>query len=172
MAEAFLHRALGERGVSATVVSAGFLAAGHPASDTTIKVMAERGFDLRDHVSRVVTSALAHHADLVLTMERRHAREVLLLPRTTPAVHTLKGFLTLAASLPAAVPAASSPAAAARAWIATVTEARPDMALLGDGRVDEIGDPHGRSVRVHRRAADDIAAAVDAFADLLAARAG
>jgi protein-tyrosine phosphatase len=172
MAEAFLRDAFAARGLSATIASAGFLEAGLPASDNTVKVMAERGFDLRAHRSRVVTPALARNADLILTMERRHARDVLLLPRTTPAVHTLKGFADAAAQVAAPVPANGNRARNLRAWVGAVTEARPEFALLGDGRADEVADPHGRSIRIHRRAADDIAAAVDAAAALIAAAAG
>ena len=59
------------------VLSAGTAAReGQPASAPTIELAAQEGFDLRTHRSRRVTPALARAADLILVMERDHARAV------------------------------------------------------------------------------------------------
>ena len=71
MAEVFLHQALVEKGLSAAwrVSSAGTWAQdGLPASDHGIKVMAERGLDTSQHLSREVNAAMLADVDLVLTM--------------------------------------------------------------------------------------------------------
>ena len=49
---------------------------GQPASATTIELAAQEGFDLQPHHSRRVTPALARAADLIVVMEREHARAV------------------------------------------------------------------------------------------------
>jgi protein-tyrosine-phosphatase len=56
-----------------TVSSAGTWAQkGLPASPNSVAVMAERGLDLTDHVSRPVEPVLMEAADLVLCMELGH----------------------------------------------------------------------------------------------------
>jgi protein-tyrosine-phosphatase len=161
MAEALVGRELADRSFPAVVESAGFLQAGQPASDATIEVMGERGLDLTDHRSRVVSPELVHGADLVLTMERRHARELLVEAGEATPVHTLKGFLRLAAAV------APAPGGVTEWLLAVAATGRQDP-LLGDGLPDEISDPHGRPLPVHRRAADEIASAAGALGVLLA----
>ncbi|HEV8297786.1 MAG TPA: hypothetical protein VGQ20_10825 [Acidimicrobiales bacterium] len=161
MAEVLVADCLAARDVAATVGSAGFLAGGQPASDAAIQVMAERGLDLSHHRSREVTPELVHEADLVLTMERRHARDLVVNAGEATPVHTMKGFLRLAASVP---PRAGDTAG----WLADVAAAAHRESLLGDGQTDEIADPHGRPIAVHRRTADEIAAAAGALGVLLA----
>jgi protein-tyrosine phosphatase len=68
---------LGPDGERVEVSSAGTAAwEGQPASTTTIELAALDGFDLLPHRSRRVTPALARGADLILVMEREHARAV------------------------------------------------------------------------------------------------
>ena len=75
MAEALLRSALGERGVEATVSSAGLFRGGVPASPGSVRAMAGRGLDIDGHRSRTVTDELLQAADLVLGMARLHVRE-------------------------------------------------------------------------------------------------
>ena len=49
---------------------------GQPATPTTVELAAQEGFDLKAHRSRRVTPALARASDLILVMEREHARAV------------------------------------------------------------------------------------------------
>jgi len=166
MAAAMLAAASVDRGVALTVSSAGFLFEGNPASDTATKVMRERGLDLAPHRSRIVTRQLLDDADLVLTMERRHARDLVLKCGNEEKVHTLKAFGALVFELTAAEHEPSI--AGVRPLLRAAAIARSGPAFLGDGRVDEIADPHGRSARVHRKTADEIAAAVDVIASSMA----
>jgi len=160
MAAALLADACARRSLAVSVSSAGFLFDGYPASDTTTAVMRERGIDLRAHRSRIVTAELIADADLVLTMERRHARDLVVQFEHAEIVHTLKGFATIVT----APSLAGDSAVDAPSLVRAAAAARTPVALLGDGGPDEVADPHGRSARMHRRAADDIGAAVDAIA--------
>jgi protein-tyrosine phosphatase len=164
MAAALLQVACATRDLPVVVSSAGFLFDGHPASDTTIKVMRERGIDLRDHRSRVVDESIIGAADLVLTMERRHARDLVLQFDRAEMVHTLKGFLSVVTLLLASDDLDPSEVIDLPGLVRAANIARSPVGLLGDDRPDEIADPHGRSVRVHRKTADDLTAVVDAMA--------
>lgn len=166
MAAAMLAAASADRGVALAVSSAGFLFEGHPASDTATKVLRERGLDLAPHRSRIATRQLLDDADLVLTMERRHARDLVLEFDNEEKVHTLKAFAALVFELTA--DEHEPPIAGVRPLVRAAAIARSGSAFLGDGRVDEIADPHGRSARVHRKTVDEIAAAVDAIASGMA----
>lgn len=77
LAAALLRRHLAGRAVE--VLSAGLGEAGHPATAPTVAAAAGRGLDLRDHRSRTVTAELLAGADLLVTMERMHVREAVVL---------------------------------------------------------------------------------------------
>ncbi len=171
MAAALLHRAANDAGVALHVSSAGFLFDGHPASDTTRKVMRERGIDLDAHRSRIVDQDIVDRADLVLTMERRHARDLALAHGCGARTHTCKAFAAWVSRRqlgpgPDGVPAPSRDLAA---LVVEADTARAPSAFLGDDRPDEVIDPHGRSARVHRKTADELTAAVEAIVAALAA---
>lgn len=74
MAEAITRHAIGGRGwAHVSVRSAGIAAeTGTPAASNAIRVTAERGLDLRDHVSQPLTTALIEWADLILVMSPGH----------------------------------------------------------------------------------------------------
>lgn len=147
MTERFLRRDIEDRALSATVGSCGLLTDGEPASATVVGVLADRGIDAGDHRSRRVDAALVAAHDLVVTMERRHARELTLANEgVSPRVHTLGALVRALGEEEARVGAPAE-------RILRVAERRPAIALLGSGD-DEIDDPHGRSARLHRRTAD------------------
>ncbi|MCC6438842.1 MAG: hypothetical protein IT196_27715 [Acidimicrobiales bacterium] len=170
MGAACLAAACAARSVPVDVASAGFMFDGRTASDTARKVMRERGLDVESHRSRIVAVDVLDGIDLVLTMERRHARDLLIDHAPASAVHTFKGFAA-AASAFVTNDAASVPLLQGdlRAFVRAVDAARAPHALLGDSRPDEVDDPHGRSTRVHRKAADEIESAAVAIAAALAA---
>jgi protein-tyrosine phosphatase len=62
---------------------------GQPASATSIELAGQEGFDLVPHRSRRVTPALARAADLILVMEREHARAVQALGADPERTHVL-----------------------------------------------------------------------------------
>lgn len=149
MAEAFLGSEARRRGLPAEVSSAGFLRNGEPASDAVTTVMGERGLDVTAHRSRITTPKILAAADLVVTMERRHGRDIGAMGRGC-GVFTM----TCAARHLAAVdPAETDPVNR----LHRADAARVDGDLLGTGP-DEIDDPFGRSLLVNRMTADRIAA--------------
>jgi protein-tyrosine-phosphatase len=156
MGAATLAAACTARGLPVEVSSAGFLFDGRPASDDTRKVMRGRGLDVEAHRSRIVGADVLDGIDLVLDHD-------------PPApVHTFKAFAALASAMAVDAPERlASFGGDLRQFVRAVDATRLPGALLGDGRPDEVDDPHGRSVRVHRKAAEEIAAAADAIAAAL-----
>jgi low molecular weight protein-tyrosine phosphatase len=151
MAERMLRQQATARGLDLEVTSCGLLFDDEPASDTVIAVLDERDLDARDHRSRKFDPSMLDDLDLVLTMERRHARELAVaLDGASARVHTFGAFVSwLAATADAQTE--MSPAARVAEFAAT----RRASDLLGNGS-DEVDDPHGRSKRVHRKTADRI----------------
>lgn len=77
MAEALLKRLLEEAGVDAEVRSAGTAAmTGGPAHPHSSRTVAAHGLDLSTHVARPLSQELLRWADVVLAMQRSHARAV------------------------------------------------------------------------------------------------
>jgi protein-tyrosine phosphatase len=161
VAEVLLWRALTVRDVPAIVRSAGFLEAGWPVDETTRGVMLERGVDLRSHRSRTISSETLGDFDLILAMERRHARELVVMAGPGAPIHTMRGFASTARGVP--------PSGNVSAWIGEVTEARKDGAFNGDGCDDEIPDPVGRPRAVHLRSIEQIEQVCEEIAALIAA---
>lgn len=146
-AEAYLRSHAEERGIDIEVSSSGFLWNGEGPSEVMAAVMAERGFDLSAHESRISTCEMIDDADLVVTMERHHGRNlgVKCNPR---GIFTLKGAVAVLGAVDASITDPMERLAAAE-------EARQHGDLLGDGP-DEVDDPHGRSARVNRKTADEL----------------
>ncbi|RMH79846.1 MAG: hypothetical protein D6683_05715 [Actinomyces sp.] len=146
------------RGLEVRASSAGFWVDGEPASGAAVRVMAERGLDISDHRSRVVTPELVRSHELVVAVERELARRVVTLvdePDTVTRVHTLGGLVAGLEALDDATRRRTAGDPTARA--AAVARRRPTADLLGQGP-DEVPDPHGRSLAVHRRTAERLAA--------------
>ena len=84
------HRAEQE-GLDLTVSSAGILFDDRPATEEAVDALARLGIDLSSHRSRVFDADMIRAADLVIGMERLHAREaVVLAPETFGHTFTLK----------------------------------------------------------------------------------
>lgn len=151
MGELMIRRSAAQRELDVEVSSCGFLFDDEPPSDTVIAVLDERGFDVRDHRSRKFTPAMLDQIDVVVTMERAHARELTVaLNGSSDRIHT---FGALVSGLRATAPHDVGRSPMER--IVEIASARPVSELLGTGP-DEVPDPHGRSKRLHRRAADRI----------------
>jgi len=147
MAVYFLTTAATEAGLDVVVTSSGFLTVDQPASPMVQEVMGERGADLSTHRSRLTTPEMLAQADLVITMERRHARDLVLMePGSSRRIHTFGGAVALLEALPEDHP---HPAEKLE-WIG---DARSAADLLGIGD-DEVADPYGRSRKVNRQTAD------------------
>jgi len=154
MLAAMITRLAQGRDIPMAVSSAGFMFDGEPASPTVSEVMVERGFNLDAHRSRIVSSVIVDQSDLVLTMERGHARELVLAnPTATARIHTAAGF---AAGLLALQPQPDHHESPIEI-VSRVAAGRTPSDLLGVGG-DEVSDPHGRNRRVHRDTANQLEA--------------
>ena len=73
-AEAALRREF--RGTPVSVGSAGFIGPGRQPPPNALSAAAGRGIDMTNHRSRVLEPGLVRHADLVITMDLRQARDI------------------------------------------------------------------------------------------------
>jgi protein-tyrosine phosphatase len=163
MAEVLLADELSRRGVDATVHSAGLLEDGRPASEHSVRVMADRGLDISRHASRVMTPEMLDGADLIIAMERRHVREAAVLaPDRWPRAFTLRELerrLTAAGPRPAAVPLED--------WLTEIAADRTPSDHLGESPADDVEDPIGRSLRTYRKCAESLDGLVASVVDHL-----
>jgi len=147
MAVHFLTAAATEAGLEIVVTSSGFLTTDQPASPTVREVMGERGADLSAHRSRISTPEMLAEADLVLAMERHHARDLVLMePGSSSKIHTFGGAVALLEALPEGHLAPAEK-------LERISHGRQASDFLGVGD-DEVADPYGRSMRVNRQTAD------------------
>ena len=149
MAERMLRREVAARDLDIEVTSCGILFDGEPPPEKVLAVLDDRGIDARDHRSRKFTPSMLYGVDLVVTMERMHARELAVtIDGSSSRIHTLGALVEWLSSTD------ELPATPADRVAACAAQLRPGD-LLGTGP-DEVGDPHGRSNRLHRQAADRI----------------
>ncbi len=154
-----LDRALLRRGLNAIVESGGFLEGGAPACSMMSSFASEIGLDLSFHVSRKVDDYSLGDARLVLTMERRHARDLMVeFDAGVERIFTIGGFIAQAGSFPPTGEGLDE-------WLERLAPFRSHGEFLGMHCDDDIPDPHGDSKRVHRRAFDQLQFAMDRVAD-------
>ena len=95
MAERLMRHVLRRAGIeTVTVESAGvFAMTGMQPTSETLRVLREIGVDGSDHRARLLTSEMAHEADLIFVMEQFQADEVLQrVPSAKGKVHLLKAY--------------------------------------------------------------------------------
>ncbi len=157
----------GGPGEPLTVLSAGLLDGGHPASPEVVTTLAPFGVDLAGHRSTRLTAAAVEGADLILTMERRHAREaVLLVPSAWARTFTLKELVRRAERVG---PRDGRPLGA---WLAAVGDGRERTDLVGRSPEDDVADPVGGDMAAYRATATELADLVQRLARLLWSGAG
>jgi protein-tyrosine-phosphatase len=128
--------------------------------------MAERGIDLADHRSRLVTPGLLDGSNLIIGMARRHVREAHTVQRgVLPRTYTLKELVRRGAEF-------GSAGRDLEGWLGPIDQERDPADLLGDDEIDDVADPMGRPLRVFRSCANEIEANIIALADLLWPRDG
>ena len=144
MAEALLRYRAAEASVPIVVSSAGFLFDGEPAASDAIAAMSELGIDISAHRSRIVGPEMVRAVDLIITMERTHARSLVLkAPDSAHKIHTVGAAVR---GLSSSEPGTMSER------IARLGRERSAVDLLGRGD-DEVDDPNGRPLKFHRRTA-------------------
>ena len=162
MAEALLRRRLAERAVSVSIGSVGMLFDGRPAEDGAVQAMKQRGIDLTGHRSRIQSLDLLSDASLILTMERMHVRELVVLsPDLYGRTFTLPEFVNLATE------AGPRPAdELLRSWVERVgADRNPRDQLLSNPKA-EVADPMGGSRRAFRACATELDDLLARLADL------
>ncbi|HEY0260596.1 MAG TPA: hypothetical protein VGC18_12180, partial [Lacisediminihabitans sp.] len=144
--------------------SAGLLPGGHPVPATGLKLAAELGLELSQHVSRQIAPSDLTTADVVIGMSREHVREVLAVdPTLWPRVFTLKQFARWLSEhpRPSGVPL--------RPWLDEVAAARPRDEAIGADPGDDIADPIASPMRAWRAMAAQVDTALVTMFDGLRA---
>jgi protein-tyrosine-phosphatase len=138
MAEGLLRHHLDGLGVTARVDSGGLLPGGSPATPHAVEVLAERGIDIAGHASRPLAEVGLAGADLIVTMERRHLQEAIVLePSVRNRTFTLPELVRRAEAAPPRQRGEDL-----RSWAARISAGRTGAELLGTG--DGVEDPIGR----------------------------
>ncbi len=169
MAAALLHRHCANNGLDVIVRSSG-THAGVVASDPdAVAVMAEQGLSIADHLPRLLTRAIAADdgADLMIAMTRTHLRSVALMgPGAFQRSFTAKELVRRAASFVAVHTDDSARTIAD--WRKELGEGRLARDLLGDDPDDDVSDPYGAGLALHRQTADELDALMAAVAHSIA----
>jgi protein-tyrosine phosphatase len=166
---AFLSKRLADAGVVASVRSAGVMRTRLPVDELSVIVGRSRGVDVTEHRPRRLTTAILadEGADLVITMTRAHVREVVTLDSSAwERTFTLKELARLVGR------ERFAEAGDAGSWVERFGAGRTVLDLLGADERDDIGDPYGGSLAVHRDVATEIdellAEVVDGFLRFIA----
>ena len=145
------------RGLAIEVVSCGLALHGRPATDEAVESARARGADIRAHRSALIARDDVEHADLVIGMERQHAREAVVLdPDALAKTFTFKELVRRAELI------GPRPAGEALAtWLGRTGAGRRATDLLGSNPDDEVADPFRRRMAEYGACADEISALVD-----------
>jgi protein-tyrosine phosphatase len=146
-----LRHRLRDRGVSAEVRSAGWLEGGYSCPPEVIRALAALGIEAPPHLSREVELADIQRADLILTMERRHVRDIVNeAPEAWPLTFTIKEFVRLTADAPR-IAGETIPE-----WLARVGTERTSTSMMGSSPDDDVDDPYGRHQKDYNRTAKEL----------------
>jgi protein-tyrosine phosphatase len=160
MAEGLLRTRLAQRGVVATVSSAGLSFDDHPATPEAVVAAGRHGVDIAPHRSRILDAQMVKDADLIIAMERFHAREVMVLdPEAPRRTFTLKELVRRAIAI--GPRDAGEPL---QSWLERAASGRRTADLLGQSLDDDVADPYRRSDAVY----DACAAEIDQLVTTLA----
>lgn len=161
MAERMLRRHVAARDADATIISAGLLEGGRAASDGSVRVLANLGLDLSDHLSTRIDADAVTASDLVLAMEVRHVREaVLLAPDRLDHIYTLRELVERAQEIGPRGPQPLD------TWLADLSQGRTPGSLVGRTDLD-VADPYGGPAAGYDRAGAELHALTSEAADLL-----
>jgi protein-tyrosine phosphatase len=151
MAEALLRHRVEQEHLDVTVSSAGILFDGRPATDEAVETMANMGIDLSGHRSRILDADMVKAADLIVAMERLHAREAMVLvPDVFHHTFTLKELIRRGESV------GPRGTESVQDWMALTSLGRRPLDLLGESEQDDVADPYRRSARVYAATAAEL----------------
>jgi protein-tyrosine phosphatase len=159
-AEAIARRSAGRRAF--VFASAGLLPGGFPVPPNGLQVAAERGLPLSGHRSTQLDAAALQGWDVVLTMSRDHAREIVAVtPDLWPRVFTLRQFRRALQAKPPRRHVALGP------WIDETAAGRSRLELIGRSPDDDVADPLTAPVGAWRDMADLLQDEIAAVLDLI-----
>lgn len=164
--ELITARALSAYGLPATVSSAGTRGGPTPVHRFTVEAASQIGIDLTRHRPRRVTPSIVESdgRDLVLTMTREHARELLAeSPGASGRTFTLPELERLARAL-GIDPLTSS----LEDWIAALDSLR-SLELGSGSAADDVPDPYGGPRHGHRAMVSYVAELTESWVPNLAA---
>jgi protein-tyrosine phosphatase len=138
MAEGMLRTLLADHGACADIGSAGLLRGGAPATRHAIAVMADRGIDISDHVSRTIDQDIVRSAPLIIGMTREHVRAAVGLGADLGRTFTLRELVRRGEEAGPRRGDESVPD-----WLARVGAGRSQADLVGNHHEDDIADPVG-----------------------------
>ncbi len=151
MAEALTRYRLHRAGIDATVESRGLLPPGRPMPEPAQLAMGRRGIDVANYRSMQLDVTDVRDAGLVLGMERRHVREVVLRDGSARTrAFTLRDFTERALAFGPRVDMPFDE------WVTAVSGERTMADLLGDGTPDELPDPMGLSPEMFEAVAREL----------------
>jgi protein-tyrosine phosphatase len=162
MAEGLLRAKLAARGVAANVSSAGLSFDDHAATAESVAALRARGVDIDAHRSRILDEQIVDDADLIIAMERMHAREVMVLdPDAVRRTFTLKELVRRAVDI-----GPRNAGESLDAWLERAAAGRRTADLMGSSSEDDVADPYRRSDAVYERCATEIDELVTTLARL------
>jgi protein-tyrosine-phosphatase len=155
MAAALVNRRAVDSGSSLRALSAGFETENTASPPETVKVMAQRGIDLAEHRSQVVTAEMLDASDLVIGMVRSHIWDAAILePSSIPHAYVFGEFVRLNR-----LAGGREQGEKFEDWVTRLHSARRVLTT------DEVLDPFGRRLRIHERAARQLERLVLELAD-------
>nr|WP_274636845.1 hypothetical protein [Microbacterium bovistercoris] len=145
--------------------SAGLIPGGRPMPETGRLVGLEFGHDFNQHRSREIDWGDFHGFDVILTMARDQARELVAAESGVwPRIFTLKQFARWLEDHP------RPPRSIVGSWLDATAADRPRTTLLGRDAGDDIPDPMGRPAGAWREMVDELTPLLTAVIDGLAPR--
>jgi len=152
MAAAILGQRLAQRGITATVRSAGWLAAGDPVPPEVGQALSHLQVPSPAGLSRLVDPDEVAGADLILAMERQHVRKVAALdPDAWPKTFTFKELVRRGSSH-----GARRDGEVMADWLARLHAERTSTSMMGAAREDDVDDPFGRRQRAYVRTVEEL----------------
>ena len=119
---------------------------GYPATPHAVEVLAERGIDLRSHISRKINRDDVARSDLIIAMTRKHGWAVAAHdPEASTRTFLLGEVTRLAREQP-------RNGESLRDWAEAIARNRKPDRPMGQAS-DEIHDPVGESIEVYRATA-------------------
>jgi protein-tyrosine phosphatase len=163
MAEALLRDRLRSRGIEATVSSAGITFDGRAATNEAIRAASQYGLDISSHRSRLMNAEMVLGADLVIGMERLHAREAIVLGDSLLArCFTLKELVRRGEAV-----GGRQQDEAINEWLSRANAGRRPLELLGESEDDDVADPYLGSPRIYASCIAEIDDLVERLVNLM-----